>query len=131
MTKAILAVVVVQLVVLVAIVVTLRSGVTVANQVEPVAPVEQPETVTVEVPGLVQVGLPADGQLFGYCFVRGTPDKHIGIRVLSGGRLYTVAEGVYDNAMASAIGLYVSQYYNDGQDLTFGSQACSRLDGWR
>ena len=81
---------------------------------------------------VVQVAVPIEADLYGFCRKQGT-GYVLSITAVTGGLAQTAAEGTFTESAASSIGCYVSQYYNDGFGIDFGdsSKDCSQLAGWR
>ena len=115
--------------------------VTVANPTETVTVLNPVDTVTianpvdeVRVTNIVETASPRNSSLYGYCFPIPEGDGYeIHVVAFSGGIEKTVAAGTYANAdTASAIAQEITDYYNPGLGLDFGtsSEGCHDLEGW-
>ena len=100
----------------------------------PVTEVEVTNPVTEvrvsEIEQVVQVAVPTDASLYGYCSRDGSGFR-LAIISVTGGLEQTVAEGRYARGAAESIARYAAEYYGLAE-LDFGesSSHCSPLDGW-
>ena len=100
----------------------------------PVTAVEVTNPVTEvkvsEIGQVVQVAVPTEADLYGFCS-KVTGGYDLAIVVVTGGLEQVVAEGRYAESAAGSIARYAAAYYGL-EELGFGdaSSDCSDLDGW-
>ena len=108
----------------------ITGGVLDVREVKPVKTVRVSEITTV-----VQVAVPKNAELYGYCFKDSGPGEgyNVSITAITGGVEQTVAKGNYTRGAAESIAQYAASYFDvPGGELTFGesSSECSDLQGW-
>ena len=105
----------------------ITGGVLDVREVSPIETVRVSEITTV-----VQVAVPKDAVLYGYCSEAGT-GYDVSITAVTGGIEQTVAKGRYARGAAESIAQYAASYFGSpGGELDFGesSSECSDLQGW-
>ena len=123
-----------QLAVLVVIAAILATGttVTVSNPIDTVTVTNPVDSVKVpEIEAVVQVAVPTEADLYGYCRREGASYR-LSVTAITGGLAQTVAEGLFTEGAANLVGVSAAAYYGYPA-LTFGelSEECSHLAGWQ